>query len=241
MARNAPLLIAGCVLACVSAATAASAAPITLTFEGAGNEAFLQGFYSGGTDSAGYAGPDYGVTFNAGVLAVIDDDAGGTGRFANEPSPDTIITYSGFQSFIAINVADGFINEVSFYYGSGLRLITATVYDGLNGTGTALSTVTLVENTSRVTPCAGDPGGDVYCNWDLVTLAFAGTAKSLVFTERFPDSTTFTRLGALGFDNVTFEPAAATVPEPASLLLLTASLLGAGARWRQQYSRQRHQ
>jgi hypothetical protein len=54
----------------------ANAAPITLTFEGVGNEASIFNFYNGGTDDQGHSGPDYGIAFFFGAYGLIDRDAG---------------------------------------------------------------------------------------------------------------------------------------------------------------------
>src|SRR5687767_14714862 len=66
-------------------------AAVTLDFEGLKDEELVVQFYNGGAGSEGSVGPDYCIGFNADARALIDSDAGGTGRFANEPSPDTVM------------------------------------------------------------------------------------------------------------------------------------------------------
>src|SRR4051812_11391033 len=58
----------------------AAAAPVVLTFEGVGDLAGILNFYNGGADSQGHTGPNVGVSFGAGALGLIDQDAGGTGN-----------------------------------------------------------------------------------------------------------------------------------------------------------------
>jgi len=66
---------------------------VVLDFEGLKNLEQVKDFYNGGTGSEGSQGKDYGISFSAPTLAIIDSDAGGTGNFANEPSPNTIIFF----------------------------------------------------------------------------------------------------------------------------------------------------
>ena len=71
----------------------AAAVVITLDFEGIGDQASIDNFYNGGTDSLGNSGTNYGVAFGSNTLGIIDADAGGTGNFGNEPTPDTIMFF----------------------------------------------------------------------------------------------------------------------------------------------------
>jgi hypothetical protein len=73
------LLLAAAVAALV--AVPANAAITVLTFEGLANNKPVGGFYA----------PDY--IFSPATLALIDADAGGTGNFANEPTPSTIMFF----------------------------------------------------------------------------------------------------------------------------------------------------
>src|SRR5690606_29252649 len=88
------------------AAGGAQAAPIVLDFEGVANLVLVNDFYNGGTDSEGNSGTNYGIGFTSTATAAIDADAGGTGRFANEPSPNTAITFLEGGTAI-MNVAAG--------------------------------------------------------------------------------------------------------------------------------------
>lgn len=74
---------------------AASGDVVTLDFEGLEDVEAIQGFCNGGTGDRGSIGPDYGVSFTSATLAVIDDDAGGSGNIANEPSPSTVMFFTG--------------------------------------------------------------------------------------------------------------------------------------------------
>lgn len=63
------------ILAAVAAACAAAcvqAGPV-LTFDGVGLGAEILNFYNGGTDSHGNTGLNYGISFSAGAIAVKDD------------------------------------------------------------------------------------------------------------------------------------------------------------------------
>ena len=91
---------------CIMASSALQGA-VVLTFEGLkDNEAILD-FYNGGTGSLGSTGTNYGVRFGADSRALIDLDAGGSGNFANEPSPHTI-AYFLSGAGVLMNVAAGF-------------------------------------------------------------------------------------------------------------------------------------
>jgi hypothetical protein len=199
----------------------ASAAVIVLDFEGLGDLEQVLDFYNGGFGGAGSGpGPDYGIQFGSASLAVIDSDAGGSGNFANEPSPDTILFF--LSGSAVMNVLDGFDTGFSFFYTSTSFAGQVTVYDGLNATGNILATLNLPALGSG---CGGDPTGDFNC-WDPVGVLFAGTA----FSVDFSGTANF-----IGFDNITLgsaTPGGGDVPEPATLALLGLGMCAGAVRLR---------
>jgi hypothetical protein len=189
--------------------TVAHAATV-LTFEGLGDGASVGNFYNGG------GGPNYGITF-VGATALIDSDAGGSGNFANEPSPNTIMYFPGVSS-ATMNVPLGFTMGLAFYY-SASSPGQVDVYSGLNGSGSLLATISFVAQASD-NGCTGDPTG-LFCNWSPVGVGFSGIAQSVVFSG----------LGDLiGFDNITLGDSTpgGVVPEPTTLLLTGSGLALAG-------------
>lgn len=157
---------------------------IVLDFEGVGNQLPIGDFYNGG------AGPDYGIYFGGNTLGIIDADAGGTGNFANEPSPNSCMFFlEGGAS--TMNVPAGFTTGFSFYYTSSGQ-ITVNVFDDVDGAGNLLATQSFPAN--YMLNCSGDPNGD-FCHWDAVGLGFSGTAKSVAFSGA---------ANQCGFDDVTF-------------------------------------
>ncbi len=204
------VLLAGfAALSC--AAVPATASVTTLTFEGIGDKQPVGNFYA----------PDY--IFSPATLALIDADAGGTGNFANEPSPSTVMFFLDANNAI-LDVVNGFDTGFSFYYSSAVSA-TISVYDGPNATGSILAQLVLDAQAGQ--NCTGDPTGG-YCNWTPVGVAFAGTAYSIDFGGT-ADLT--------GYDNITFgsdTPGNPGVPEPATWALLIAGfgLVGAAARRR---------
>jgi hypothetical protein len=201
-------------LACLIASGSSSA--LVLTFEGAGDGATLNNFYNGGTDSLGNSGTNFGVAFGSDALTIIDQDAGGRGNIANEPSPSTVLFFTTGSAIL--NYAAGFDTGLSFFYSSGTAA-NVNIYDGLNGTGSLLATLSLMaQNTAN--NCVGDPIGD-FCNWTAIGTSFSGTAKSVDFggTVNF-----------VGYDNVTIGSATpeptGNIPEPSSLALLALGLAG---------------
>lgn len=186
---------------------------VFLDFEGLGNSVPVGNYYNGG------GGPNYGVYFSDNTLALIDADAGGSGNFANEPSPSTIMFFLTGSS-ATMNVPAGFTTGFSFYYcssGSG----TVYVYDDLDGTGNLLASQPFSANYNI--NCTGDPGG-AFCHWDPIGVAFSGTAKSVLFTGV---------QNSCGFDNVTFgsvTPGPGTIPTMSEwgLIILGLALLALG-------------
>lgn len=197
---------------------AASAATFVLDFEGLQNLEAVNDFYNGGTGSLGSSGTDYGVSFSTTSLAIIDADAGGTGNFANEPSPDTVLFFlSGGAA--TMNVAAGFDTGFSFFYSSVSFAGSVTVYDDLNASGNILATLNLPANGSGG---GGDPTGS-FNVFDAVGVTFAGIAKSIDFGGVADQ---------IAFDNVTFGSEIPEVPNevpiPAALPLLAGALAAFG-------------
>jgi hypothetical protein len=168
------------------------AAETVLNFEGIGDLASVNEFYNGGTDSKGNTGIDLGVYFSDDADGIIDldDDFNFSGNFANEPSPSAVLIFREGGEGI-MNVMAGFDTGLSFSYSSSAPAVVR-VFDGPNGTGTPLATLSLVANY-RNNNCTGDPFGD-YCHWDKIGAAFNGRARSVVFEG--PREHTF-------YDNIT--------------------------------------
>jgi hypothetical protein len=147
---------------------------IVLTFEGLGDLDAVLNYYNGGTSQQGYSGTNYGVSFGPTSLSLIDADAGGQGNTGNEPSGQTVLFF--LETNAILNVAAGFTTGFSFYYAAPYYDGHVYVYGGLDGTGALLGDQYLPING----PGPGDPNG-VYSNWSIGTVAFDGTAKSIVF------------------------------------------------------------
>jgi hypothetical protein len=205
---------------CLMGAAPAMASSFTLDFEGAGDRALLQSFYNGGSDSQGHSGSNFGVEFVGNAAAIID---AGAGPVANLPSGVTGMFFDKANSEMIANVAAGFSDGFSFYYGSSTNSNrVARVYEGLNATGAVLGEIVLRKNYHDGDCQASSTGS--WCHWDAVGVAFTGIAHSVDFGGSLNKSV---------YDNVTFG-AAAAVPEPATYVLLMLGLTAlsglAGAR-----------
>ena len=189
------------------AAWPASATVITLDFEGIGDQSSVGDFYA-----------DLGIVFSDQTLALVDFEAGGTGNFANEPSGDTVMFFLDATSAI-LNFATGFQTSFSFFYTSSVAAVVS-VWDGLDGTGTQLAEIALLENGLSG---LGDPYGD-FATWNEGVVLFEGTARSINFGGA-ADKT--------GFDNLSFgtdkPDGPSPVPLPAAAPLLLGALVGLGS------------
>lgn len=185
------------------AALPASAAVITLDFEGVGDLNAVGNFYSG-----------LGIEFSPETLAVVDEDAGGSGNFANEPSSDTVMFFLDANNAI-LNYAAGFQTGFSFFYSSSVAAVVS-VWDGLNGTGNLLGQIALLGDGVNG---PGDPTGQ-FATWNAGGVAFNGTALSINFGGTANQT---------AFDNITFGSATpSAVPVPAAAPLLLGALAGLG-------------
>jgi len=198
------------------ASTFTNASIITLDFEGVANQANIEDFYNGGTDSQGNSGENYGISFGSDALACIDSDNGGGCGFANEPTPITTMFFTSGSAIL--NSTNGFDTGFSFYY-SSVAAVSVNVYSGIDLAGDLLGTINLTSNWQD-NSCSGDPTG-AFCNWDIGSLNFAGIAHSIDFGGT---------ANQVGFDNITFGSAnpdsSVSVPEPSSLAIFALALMG---------------
>jgi len=175
-------------------ATPALATSITIDFEGPTSFASIDRFYSGGTDSAGAAGPDLGASFGLDALGLKNDELGP--YFSNAPSPIGVMTAVG--SSATMNYAGGFNGLASIYY-SSTAAATVAIWSGLNGTGTELGSFVLTGNATD--GCTDSP----FCRWSLASFDIG--------EESIARSITFGSAASLGaFDDLTIN----AVPEPGS-------------------------
>jgi hypothetical protein len=190
---------------------AVKAAVVTLDFEGVGSQARVNDFYNGGTDSQGNSGVNYGVHFGSNTLGLKEGDPGA--NFALAPSGDTAMFF--LTGSAILNYSAGFETGFSFWYSTVLFSGSVQVYDGLDATGNLLG------NISLSALGAGPSPGNPFSNWEIGSLAFSGIAKSINFGGT---------VNQVGYDNITFGSTIPDtpnpIPEPTTMLLVAAGLLG---------------
>jgi len=187
---------------------------IDLTFEGICDQCPIGNFYG-----------SKGIYFSSNSLGLIEDEAGGSGNFANEPSPVTIAFFLNGTGDI-MNIPAGFTTGFSFFYTSNFYAGSVTVWSGPSATGTLLASLALPVNNYSGEPCQ-QTQDDIYCNWSDVGVAFNGVAESVNFGGA---------ANYIGFDNVTLGSSVAS-PEPGSLMLLGSGLLGLGGMIRRRLAK----
>jgi hypothetical protein len=222
------------VLSIAALLAASPAFATTITFGTEANQAQIENYFNGGTDSQGKSGTNVGISFSnngESLKAGFSAASGGTGLFENVPSgaPGVLffapITGSGgnLTSYTTgvINYASGFQN-IGFNYSllnnASANASTVTLWSGLDGTGTELGTISLFANAASVA-CTGNvaPTGlsrDEFCTWSNTSAQVAGVAQSAVFTGK--------GLGSTELDAVSLT----TVPLPATLWLMVSAVGG---------------
>ncbi len=204
-------LIAMTMAQAMTFAPSASAQAIVLDFEGLGSGAAINSFYSGGTDSQGNSGINYGISFGANALAI--RESAPAANFSGEPSAETIMFFLTGSS--VLNYGPGFDTGFSFFYSTVSAAAQVRVYDGLNASGNLLGTISLAALGAGPDPL------NVFSNWEIGSLSFAGTARSIDFGGT---------VNQVGFDNITFGsvdpnlPTVPAIPEPSTYALLLAGL-----------------
>lgn len=200
----------------IAAAPAFADTTVVVDFETVtGYNAFLEEFYSGGTDSAGISGPNLGVAFGPDAMGIVNDALGP--YFSNAPSPVGVLFPVGESA--TMTVAQGFVGEIGFAYSSpALVLAAVNVYSGLNGTGTLLASFNLLPTAQL--GCNDAP----WCRFEVQTSSFFGTAHSVTFGGLgvINGHDYGSAVGTAAFDNITIT----AVPEPASALMLALGAAG---------------
>ncbi len=206
------LRIFGCIcLWAFTTATAASADPILLTFEG---------IESGNPVGNHYL--PFGITFSDAGRASVSELDGGSGNYVSPPPPGitSLALIDGGDvtpSALTMNVSGAFTSTLSFDYIAATPG-SLTLYSGMAGAGSVLGFIGLPVTAT----CSSGP---TYCQWQHTSIDFAGTAGSAVFLAQH-----------LNFvvDNIALDTDTETAitPEPSTFLLLSTGIAGVLVRRR---------
>jgi len=129
------------------------------------------------------------ATFTGGVVSIVDNDAGGSGNFANEPSPDTVILVSSPPPMFTLTFANPVSQLSWFYVANGQTEVR--FFDSGNGLLATVNPPVLVQGV-----VGGDPNG-FFDNWDMASHSEGSNTIKKVEFERVTAS------GA-GFDDMEF-------------------------------------
>ncbi|MEH1962053.1 MAG: PEP-CTERM sorting domain-containing protein [Nostoc sp.] len=190
----------------------AEAAVIVLDFEGVGDIEYVGDFYN-------KAPHDFNITFSRNALGLVDSDAGGSGNFGGEPSPDTILYFLD-GSGVTLNARNGFDTGLSFFYSAVNKAGFVNIYSGVRATGDLLASIPYLPLTTfNGTP---DPTGE-FSPFVPISISFSGIAKSVEFGGTKNE---------IAFDNITLGSVipggSKSVPEPGSILgVLAVGAFGA--------------
>jgi hypothetical protein len=221
---NRLLLAATAILGCALGYTPpASANVVVLNFAGLNGAAQEQplNYYNGGTGGLGSGpGTNYGISFPSNVVSCVGIDTNSSGcniaEIPGGPGANSIFFLTGTAD--NMDVPAGFTTGFSFFYTSIISPGSVSVFSGLDGTGTLLASLPL-----PTTPAAGNAGCGTaqFCPYVPIGVTFSGTAESVSFSG---DE------NAIAFADITLGSATAgnAVPEPESLALLVAGLVGVG-------------
>jgi len=192
--------------AALLAQTGSPQTTFTLTFEGLHDNEEILDYYNGGKTGDGTGpGPNYGVSFGSGALALTSILDGGEGNFEFNPSGITTAYFLNGGGLV-MNVPNGFQNGFSFYYAAAFERGAVTVYSGVNKTGSVLATIALPVTGSY---CNGS--NEPYSCWNPIGVTFTGVAMSVDFGGSD---------NGIGFDNITLGSSTPT----SGLVITTASL-----------------
>jgi hypothetical protein len=185
-----PILAAA---ASIFAASSASAALVTANFDGVASFSAVGSAYAAS-----------GLVFDTEAIAIDGTDATLATPFTAHSGTNAM--FSPYNPTV-LNVADGFVGDVSFWYSSITGSTTVSVFDGLNATGSVLSSFTLASNSTA------------YELFSLASQSFSGVGYSISFGGND---------GQIAYDDVTVN----AVPLPAAALLfpMGAAALGLSAR-----------
>jgi hypothetical protein len=170
-----------------------------VSFGGLKNLEFVNQYYNGGQGSMGSGPPpkNLHLEFTSNAQAIVSGAHGGSGNFIGNPGGTPVMFFQTGKDVI-INATEGISVGLWFSY-SALQAGTVAVYDGANGAGNVLASITLSTNNTGCNTykmCVWSPVG-VPLTTPAGSIRFSGTANFLAIGTihlgvKLPTSTVLT-------------------------------------------------